>query len=310
MRDEIFPDAGASGPSALDRRLHAIDTGPIPDDLLARCLATIPASDRAPAIGPRRPAGWRLRATAAAAVLLIGAAAFMARPRTADAALLLKAVGRTWTEVPASHCVQWVQGPEGTRREETWFVRDKGQRKEVRVQDELIGVVVRNRRWEFRWDLPGRIVAAWSTELATGHSRYGQAGLVPDSQAMVRWAEAHRAEIRVEAVTVEGRAARKIALRWPGPAGEGSLPRTETIWIDPDSLRPVKLRMHYDDGRSIETRIDYPAVEAVAADLFAFRPPPDVVLEINDPDLGRQIYSEGRAPRVGPDTHDPRGGQR
>ncbi len=46
--------------------------------------------------------------------------------------------------------------------------------------------------------------------------------------------------------------------------------------------------------------MDYPAPDSVPDDLFAFRPPPDVTIEINDPDLGRQVYSE---PRSGAQTH-------
>lgn len=88
------------------------------------------------------------------------------------------------------------------------------------------------------------------------------------------------------------------------------MPRAETIWFDPDSLRPVKRLVDFDDGQSIETRIDYPAPEAVADDLFAFRPPRDVLIEINDPDLGRQVYSEGqqRATDLNPSTQS--GGER
>jgi hypothetical protein len=39
-------------------------------------------------------------------------------------------------------------------------------------------------------------------------------------------------------------------------------------------------------------QMDYPAPDGVPDDLFAFRPPADVTIEINDPDLGRQVYSD------------------
>ncbi len=197
----------------------------------------------------------------------------------------------------------------GTRREETWFVRDKGRREEVRNKDELIAVFVRNRRWDFRWDVRGRIVAAWSTDLATGHHNPEADGLVQDSEALLRWAESNRAEIRVEPDTIEGRRARKIVLRWPGPPNGGAVPRAETIWFDPESLRPVKRLVEFDDGQSIETRIDYPAPDAVADDLFTFRPPPDVVIEINDPDLGRQVYSEAQRRPADPAPRIQKGGE-
>ncbi len=311
MRVERFSEGEPAVPTPLDRRMQSIDAGPVPDDLLDRCLATIPDSDEHFRSRPRRLSGWKARITAAAAaVFLIGAIGLLARPRPADAAELLKSVEWTARKVAASHSVMLNRGPLETRREETWFVRDKGRREEVRDHDELIAVFVRNRRWDFRWDVRGRIVAAWSTDLATGHHNPESEGIVQDSEALLRWAESNRAEIRVKPDTIDGRRTRKLLLRWPGPPSGGSVPRAETIWFDPDSLRPMKRLIEFDDGRSIETRIDYPAPEAVAEDLFTFRPPPDVVIEINDPDLGRQVYSEARKRPADPAPHVQEGGKR
>jgi hypothetical protein len=311
MRDEILPDGEPDDPSPLDRRLQAIDAVPIPDDLMGRCLATIPDSDQHPLSRRRRLSGWKARVAAvAAAVLLIGAIGLIARPRHADAAQLLKTVEWAWTKVPTSHSVVLIHRAGGTRREETWFVRDKGRRQEVRREHELIAVFVRNSRWDFRWDVRGRIVAAWSTVLATEHRGTEADGLVQDREALLRWAETNRAEIHVEPDTIDGRRARKILLRWPGPPDGGVMPRAETIWFDPDSLRPVKRLVEFDDGQSIETRIDYPAPEAIAEDLFAFRPPPDAVIEINDPDLGRQVYSEAQRRPVDTAPRIQKGGER
>jgi hypothetical protein len=146
-------------------------------------------------------------------------------------------------------------------------------------------------------------VAAWSTELEAVHTGAGpQNGVVLDGDAMVRWAESHRAEVRVEPETLGGRRLRKITLNWPGPTSGASFPRGETIWFDADSLRPVRQKVELDDGLSIETRTDYPAPESVPEDLFAFRPPADVTIEINDPDLGRQVYSEARTRTSKPES--------
>ena len=311
MRDDRLWDHDRADPDPLDRRLRAVDARPVPVDLLDRCLSTIPDSDRSEATRHRFLSGWRGKASAAAAaVLLIGAIGLVARPRHADAAELLRAVETAWTKVPTSHSVTRMKLSGEARREETWFVRDKGRRQEVRDRDELIAVFVRNRRWDFRWDVRGRIVAAWSTDLTTGHASPEADGLVQDSEALLRWAEANRAEIRVEPDMIGGRKSRKIVLRWPGPPDGGIMTRTETIWFDPDSLRPVKRLAEFDDGRSIETRIDYPAPEAVADDLFSFRAPADVVIEINDPDLGRQVYSEGQRRTADPAPRVEKGEQR
>jgi hypothetical protein len=296
MCDDLDPDDAAIAPTPLDRRLHAIAPPPIPENLLDRCLSTIPQSDRGAAGGRRRRSPWSGRvAAAAAAAVLLGTTMVLTRPHPADAAGLLQAVQTAGIRVTASHAISVMRGPDGSRRVETWYVRDRGRRKEIRAGDKLTAIVIRSQRWEFRWDVPGRLVAAWSTEMNAGHPGRNDAdGLVQDGDEMVRWAESHRAEVRVEPDTIAGRKLRRITLDWPGPPNGGFLPRGETIWFDPDSLRPVKQRIEFDDGRSIETLTDYPAPEAIPDDRFEFHPPADVTIEINDPDLGRQIYSEAR----------------
>jgi hypothetical protein len=188
-----------------------------------------------------------------------------------------------------------MKGPELNRTTETWFVRGQGGRNEVRSGDGLIGVVVNNGRWEFHWDVAGHLVAAWSTALIGKRSEFQIAGLIQDHEALLHWAETHQADIQIEPDTLDGRKLRKVVLRWPGPGGPGSQPQIDTVWFDPGSLRPVKQRSELWDGGVTETRIDYPAPENVPADLLTFPMPRDVTLEINDSDLGRQVYSEARA---------------
>ncbi len=177
------------------------------------------------------------------------------------------------------------------------MVRRRGVRKETRIAGDLIGVVVRGARWEFRWDVRGRTVAAWSTELTSGDQRVEDNGLVFDRKEFEAWAQSHRGEIVAESDTIGGRRAQKVALNWPGGAGKS---QTATVWFDPDSLLPVRQRTENTDGTVIETTIDYPAPDAVPGDLFSFATPRDVVLEVNDPDLGRQLYSEGQARKADP----------
>ena len=110
----------------------------------------------------------------------------------------------------------------------------------------------------------------------------------------MKWAEAHRGEIRIENDTLAGRPVRKVVVRWPAPEGGGPAAPAETVWFDPHSLLPLKQRSEPADGHVVEMIIDYPAAVAVKDDLFQFRMPRDVLLEINDPDLGRQVYSEGQ----------------
>lgn len=289
-------DPGDPPATALDAALRAIPDHTPPDGLLASCLATVPGAGRR---HPRPPGRRRSTAVrlAAAALVLAAAVGFFERSRHADAADLLQAVKAAWTTVPASHRVVRTTGLGGTRTEETWVVRRQGFRKETRVGSDLIGVAVKNARWEFRWDVPGRTVAAWSTELASAHRRPGDEGLVFDRKDFETWAGSHRAEIVAEADTIAGRKVQKVALKWPGGAGKT---RTDTVWFDPESLLPVRQRTEAPDGTIIESTMDYPAANAVAGDLFTFTIPRDAVLEVNDPELGRQLYSEGRAPLADP----------
>jgi hypothetical protein len=230
---------------------------------------------------------------AAAALVLIAVAGYLTRPKHADAAELLQAVKAAWTTVPALHQVVRMTGAGGTRTEETWVVRRGGLRRETRSGGDLVGVVVRGARWEFHWDIPGRTVAAWSTALASADRRPGDDGLVFDRDEFETWAGSHRAEIVAEADTIAGRKAQRVVLKWPSGAGKT---QTDTVWFDPESLLPVRQRTETPDGTVIEATIDYPSAGAVAGDLFTFAMPRDVVLEVNDPDLGRQLYSEGPPP--------------
>jgi hypothetical protein len=293
MHDDTNPGDDSPVPSGLERRLGALSGPPVPDDLLERCLATVPVAARGAPARSRRPIRWAVRG-AAAALLLIGIGSLVGRPKHADAASQLKAVRAAWAAVPAAHLVIRHTGTGGTRTEEAWFARDKGRRREVRSGDELTLVVVNNRRWEFRWDVRARAVAAWSAELVGPGSPAEDARSVLGSTEFLRWAESQAAAIRIETVTIAGREARKAVVRWPGPAQGTSMPRDQTVWFDPSSLLPLRQRLVYGDGRVEETTFDFPAPGSVPDDLFAFRPPPGLVLEINDPDLGRRIVTETR----------------
>jgi hypothetical protein len=73
----------------------------------------------------------------------------------------------------------------------------------------------------------------------------------------------------------------------------------------------VRQRTEAPDGMVIEATLDYPSADAVAGDLFTFTMPRDVVLEVNDPDLGRQLYSEGQARKADPTpAAHPKGAER
>jgi hypothetical protein len=293
----------------LDQRLRSLEQAAPPHDLLERCLATIGAPAESEPSPRPRPARWPRRlAAAAAALLLLGALAVLARPRNATAAHFLQAVRASWTEVPACHTVVERTWPGQKITQEAWFVRGKGGRMETRSPEGRVGVVINNGRWEFRWDVPGHLVAAWSVPLLGQRSEFARAGLIENSESLLRWAETHQADIHIEPDRLDGRTVRKVTLRWPGPGGAGSPPQVDTVWFDPDSLLPVRHRMEIWDGGVANARFDYPAPENVPSDLFAFQPPRDVTLEVNDPDLGRQIYADALDSKTA--SHQPQGADR
>jgi hypothetical protein len=205
-------------PTALDAALRAIPDQPLPDGLLASFLATVPGPG-VRRVGRSRRRRFMVMSWATAALVLVTVAGYFTRSRHADAAELLQAVKAAWTTVPALHQVVRTTGPGGTRTEETWGVRHGGLRQETRSGGDLGGGGVRGARWEFRWDVPGRTVAAWSTELASAHRRPGDEGLVLDRNDFEAWARSHRAELVVERDTVAGQEARRVVLRWPGAGG-------------------------------------------------------------------------------------------
>ena len=71
------------------------------------------------------------------------------------------------------------------------------------MRDHLIGVVVNNGRWEFHWDVPSRLVAAWSTSLIGKRSVFEARAWFTTAKPCA-WAEQHRAEIHKKSATLDG----------------------------------------------------------------------------------------------------------
>lgn len=68
---------------------------------------------------------------------------------------------------------------------------------------------------------------------------------------------------------------------------------TRTHWYDPQTHRTIRCRCgcippKHDDW------CEYPEPESVPRELFQFQVPPDALLEVKDPELGRDVSSEGQ----------------
>jgi hypothetical protein len=260
---------------------------PLPFETVVPCPATIvdPASNVP--VRPRHSIIWQAGAgVAAAAVLLIGVFILPGRLNHSDAAQLLRTIHGTGAEIALFHRVVQRYQAGATCTEESWFVRQKGRRDEVRVAGELTEVVIRNRRWEFRYKAKRRSIVAWSLKQHQRLETPEDHDLLLESAALLRWAEAQRAQADIEPDRIEGRTVQKIVLRWPGAQGGATTARTDTIWFDPATLRPLRQRAEFRDGRVIETRIEYPVLATVPDNLFAL-PPREMTGGTIGSDLGR-----------------------
>ena len=216
---KTVPEGREPPPTGLEQRLESLAGPPIPVDLLSRCLATIDplAQTKTRAFTSRLWSRPRF-AAAIAAVLLIGVVGFLARPQSATAASFLQAVRSTWTEVPACHRVVVMKGPELNRTIETWFVRGKGGRSEVRSaamawwalgEQRPLGISLGRARPSGRGLVDRRSGQA---------SEFEHAGLIQNNESLLHWAETHKADIHIEPDTIEGQRYARSCFAGRGPA--------------------------------------------------------------------------------------------
>jgi hypothetical protein len=281
----------------LDRRIRS-ERPPEPSaDLLDACLATIPgpvaeqAVARPRRFGVRPRAGVALGAAGLVAAVLVACLVFF--PGANGSKNVLAEVIRAFEEAPAFHFkrIGFEAGQtEPSGAQEVWVVRGVGRRMEVRDGRTLVGVVVDNLRWQLQWDVKRDHVIAWPSKLADPAAHGDDDAVIISRESFVKWGEKFKAEIVPEKGRLDGKEVEKITLRWPGEIEMG----TNTVWFDPRTHRPLKKRYESDDGRITEVVIDYPAPDAVPKERFTFHVLRSALLEVNDPQLGRQLYSEGQ----------------
>jgi len=197
---------------------------------------------------------------------------------------------------------------------EGWALRGVGRRVEVRKGGKVVSVTVETGRWHFTHDCERNVVVAHTAAVLNvdGFSRSLHAGWNRDM--VIACAQRLKARVVSEKDRQGGREVERVRLITLGdPATNGAEPihgmpeprltkllespgakfRTRTYWFDPAS----GLCMGYCCGCAspkYEERIDYPGPESVPRSLFEFRVPRNATLEIDDPELGRRVVSEGQ----------------
>jgi hypothetical protein len=217
--------------------------------------------------------------------------------------------------VPAFHKRSLPSADADSRRSEEWAVRGVGRRFES-YRESILTVEVDTPRWHFIWTPQRNVVTAWP-------SRLGQPSVAVMSRRQVvqeqDWSTAMIAR-RIE--ILNGRDVDRLTFHYPRGVGEYGWPTpahgwnpkgplsvsgtdflTRTWWFDPKTDLCVGRRcgcIHSaaEAKRKLENpppdfTIDYPPPEGIPRELLKFEIPRKVRLGISDPELGREIFSEG-----------------
>lgn len=192
--------------------------------------------------------------------------------------------------------------------EEGWAVKGVGRRVERREGGELVRLTLDTPRWRFVWYVPRKVVIAYPSRLEDP-LHLGDRYLVGSRDYIMRWSERLRATHVSEKDRLDGREVEKVTHRFLAEAdGDQNIHdwrpafdkllqspdavfRTRTHWFDPKTNLPVRRACGCKFPRH-DDWIDYPPPESVPPGLFQFEVPRDATLEVNDPELGRRIYSE------------------
>lgn len=194
--------------------------------------------------------------------------------------------------------------------EEGWTIRGIGRRVETRrgKESKLVLLVVETPRWHFSYDLarnlvvasPSLLEASWPQIEAWTTQRESINRLYEELTAIFAQEKDRRRGKDVERITYYFPADFVHGGDWPihslfpkgliEPSGNGF--RTRTHWWDPKTDRSLGRRCGCKPPKHGEVSIDYPEPETFPKQLFTFQVPRDALLEINDPALGRKVYSE------------------
>ena len=193
---------------------------------------------------------------------------------------------------------------------EVWAVRDVGRREELREGSKLVSVVVDTPRWRFSWSvLRNRVVASPSRlkDLWTRaeYPRYDRTEVLRVTEYLTgvsvsqkEWRGGREVEKITEyAPSGASSAYRTLCIHNFQPKkhlkSSGMQFRGRVHWFDPKTGRFLGRRCGCKPSLH-EEWVDFPAPESVPRELFRFEVPRDATLEVEDPELGREIRSEGQ----------------
>jgi hypothetical protein len=209
------------------------------------------------------------------------------------------------------------RGEDPTRDEilstsEMWWRRGVGVRAEYRTGLDLTALTVETPRWRFFWRAAeNRAVASPGTSIEDAAAwQYST-----DRESIFYHSEVVTGAFATEKDQLDGREVEKVTVYLP-PEADSSKPglcahvfvpekhrflsgtefRARVYRFDPKTGLPLQrlcgCKRPLERGTHDE-RIDYPAQRSMPRELFTFRVPDGVVLEVNDPELGRQFRPPG-----------------
>jgi hypothetical protein len=283
----------ASLPCSKEHAVGAKGTVPFSSTMQAGCPRKLGQSPKPrQRIGGRR-VWWPIIATA-----LTVAICFCFFPSSNGSTNLLAEVFKAFDRAAAFHLriniMNRSERDTPLRTIDKWIVRGTGSREEVKSGGKLAAISVDNLRWLMRWSIADNQVIAWPSRMTDSKwCNIEDNPFFTNREKCVQWGEHHKAAVERKKDNLDGREVEKVELSWPGGVVEDQI----VLWFDPETMRPVKafIKSVSPVGGSMayDMAFDYPDPGTLPAERFTLQIPRGAELEINDPQFGRQIYSEG-----------------
>jgi hypothetical protein len=192
---------------------------------------------------------------------------------------------------------------------EIWAVKGVGWRRESRNGSKLQSLDVDTGRWVFAWEPARNRVRALPSlgDTVPDHP------WVIDRTTLIRESEQMTGLFACQEERLDGKKVDKLTVHFPAErrsdggrnnihnffskvqlAASGMEFCTRQHWFDPKTGLRVQFRCGCKPA-GYRVTLDYPSPESMPRKLFTFDVPPDALLEVDDPALGRRLNSKGQA---------------